>query len=55
MEFSIEKPEWVEGLFEPALEAKDGEVPIPQGPGWGVRLNQEWLGKAEYAKTVADA
>ena len=55
MEFSIKKVEWVNGLFEPALEAKDGEVPIPQGPGWGVRLNQEWLEKAEYAKSELGA
>ncbi len=51
MEFSIEEVEWVKGLFEPALEARNGEVPIPQGPGWGATLNQEWLDKAEYAKS----
>jgi len=48
LEFSIEPTAWTEGMFTPALEAQDGKVAIPDGPGWGVTLNPEWLEKADY-------
>jgi L-alanine-DL-glutamate epimerase-like enolase superfamily enzyme len=51
MEYSIEDVDWVKGLFEPSLEVRGGEVAIPQGPGWGVALNPEWLQRAEYDKS----
>ena len=47
LEFSIEDGGWVDGLFEPALEARDGKVAIPDGPGWGVEMSPTWLDKAE--------
>jgi L-alanine-DL-glutamate epimerase-like enolase superfamily enzyme len=52
MEFSIEHSPWTEGLYEPRLEVKDGLVAIPPDPGWGVRVNPEWLGRAEYRATL---
>jgi L-alanine-DL-glutamate epimerase-like enolase superfamily enzyme len=48
LEYSIEDAPWTEGLFEPALEVVDGDVPIAAGPGWGVRVSPTWL---EEAKT----
>jgi len=48
LEFSIEPSKWTNDLFSPALEAEDGEVAIPEAPGWGVDINAEWLAKAEY-------
>ena len=48
LEFSIEPSKWTGELFSPQLEAEDGNVAIPAGPGWGVEINQEWLEKAEY-------
>ena len=51
VEFSIEGADfypWQDGIYEPALIARDGKVQIPQDPGWGVRINQDWLDKAEY-------
>jgi len=47
LEFSIEDGGWVEGLFKPALEARDGKVAIPDGPGWGVEISPAWLEGAE--------
>jgi L-alanine-DL-glutamate epimerase-like enolase superfamily enzyme len=47
IEFSIEPSEWTQGLYEPELEIADGHVAIPEGPGWGVTIRPEWLGKAE--------
>jgi L-alanine-DL-glutamate epimerase-like enolase superfamily enzyme len=54
VEFSIEGADyypWDSGLYEPALVARDGKVQIPDGPGWGVELNKQWLDKASYQKS----
>jgi len=51
LEFSIEQDEWVRDLYSPALEVKDGVVETPEGPGWGVRINHEWLEQAERRVT----
>ena len=51
VEFSIEGPDyypWQIGLFDPVLVAKDGKVRIPDGPGWGVEINTDWLERADY-------
>jgi L-alanine-DL-glutamate epimerase-like enolase superfamily enzyme len=51
VELSIEGPDyypWQDGLFEPALVARDGKVAVPDGPGWGVEINRAWLEKATY-------
>ena len=58
VEFTIEGSDyypWQDGLFEPALIARDGEVRIPDGPGWGVEIDKGWLAKAEYAISDAKA
>ena len=48
LEFSIEPTGWVDDLLQTALEAEDGKVQIPEGPGWGVEIDQTWLEKAKY-------
>lgn len=45
-EFTIEEDAWAKGLYEPALEVRDGRVAVPAGPGWGVKVNPEWLAAA---------
>jgi L-alanine-DL-glutamate epimerase-like enolase superfamily enzyme len=50
VEFSIEGPDyypWQDGLFRPALVARDGKVSIPDGPGWGVEVEASWLAQAD--------
>ncbi len=50
VEFSIEPTDyypWQEGLYTPALEAIDGKVQIPEGAGWGVEVNPDWLASAD--------
>ena len=47
VEFSIEPAGWTEGLFTPALEVREGKVPLPPAPGWGVTLNPDWLAAAD--------
>ncbi len=54
VEFSIEGEDyypWQDGLFTPALVAKDGKVQIPEAPGWGVEIAKDWLAKASYQKS----
>ncbi|MFW5985703.1 MAG: mandelate racemase/muconate lactonizing enzyme family protein [Halanaerobiaceae bacterium] len=48
LEFSIEDDSWVGDLYTPHLEVEDGKVLIPEGPGWGVELNNKWLNKSNY-------
>lgn len=54
VEFSIEGPDyypWQEGLFSPAFQIADGKVRIPDGPGWGIEVNRDWLAEAAYRKS----
>jgi L-alanine-DL-glutamate epimerase-like enolase superfamily enzyme len=46
-EFCIEKEPWFEDLYTPVLQVRDGQVQIPEGPGWGVEINPRWLADAE--------
>jgi L-alanine-DL-glutamate epimerase-like enolase superfamily enzyme len=48
VEFSIEPTAWLDGFLTEPLEAKDGKVEIPSGPGWGVEISPEWLAQAEH-------
>ena len=52
VEFSIEPNEsyypWQEGLYDPIPQVQDGRVQIPEDPGWGVRIRQDWLDRADY-------
>lgn len=40
-----------EAIYSPALVVKDGKVKIPDGPGWGVKINPAWLENASYQKS----
>lgn len=52
VEFSIEEDTNAgEKLYSPALKVVDGKVKIPDGPGWGVKINPAWLEKAAYLKS----
>jgi L-alanine-DL-glutamate epimerase-like enolase superfamily enzyme len=44
-----------EEFYRPALEVRDGKVKLPDGPGWGVKINPAWLEKASYQKSEAAA
>jgi L-alanine-DL-glutamate epimerase-like enolase superfamily enzyme len=57
VEFSIEGLDyypWQAGLFNPVLEVRDGRVQIPNGPGWGVEINADWLAGATYQISEID-
>jgi L-alanine-DL-glutamate epimerase-like enolase superfamily enzyme len=48
VEFSIEPTGWVDDLLTERLEAREGMVHIPEGPGWGVEVRPSWLEGADY-------
>jgi L-alanine-DL-glutamate epimerase-like enolase superfamily enzyme len=52
LEYSIEETPWTDDLYEPALEVIDGNVPIPAGPGWGVRVSPAWLERAGVQRSA---
>ena len=47
LEYSIED-HWGEGLLDPEPEIIDGELAIPDEPGWGMYVNSDWLDAAEH-------
>jgi len=57
VEFSIEGADyypWQYGIYDDFPIAKDGKVQIPEGPGWGVDINQSWLEQSNYQISEAD-
>jgi L-alanine-DL-glutamate epimerase-like enolase superfamily enzyme len=52
LEFSIEGADyypWQEGLFvQSPYKIKEGMISLPDGPGWGVEINPDWLNRATY-------
>jgi L-alanine-DL-glutamate epimerase-like enolase superfamily enzyme len=46
-EWTIESTAWSDGLLERPLVVEDGAVKMPDGPGWGIEVSQDWLKGAE--------
>jgi L-alanine-DL-glutamate epimerase-like enolase superfamily enzyme len=46
-EFSVEPQTSVGGFYSPHMQAVDGKVQIPDGPGWGVTIDPVWLAQAD--------
>jgi L-alanine-DL-glutamate epimerase-like enolase superfamily enzyme len=38
-------------VYSPGLRVRDGKANIPDGPGWGVKINPDWLAKGSYQKS----
>ena len=47
LEYSIEPSQWTDDLLCDKIEVRDGQVTIPDGPGWGVEISPKWLAAAE--------
>lgn len=52
LEFSIEFNDGINkiarDMYSPHLEIQDGYLSLPAEPGWGVKINEEWLKSADY-------
>ncbi|MCP4469412.1 MAG: mandelate racemase/muconate lactonizing enzyme family protein [Gammaproteobacteria bacterium] len=51
VEYSIEGSDyypWQEMIFSPALEIRNGNVLIPDKPGWGIEIEPEWIAVSDY-------
>ncbi|MFD2207058.1 mandelate racemase/muconate lactonizing enzyme family protein [Kiloniella antarctica] len=51
LEFSIEGLDyypWQAGLFEPGYKIENGQLILPDKPGWGVEVDTQWLANANY-------
>lgn len=53
-EFSIEPQSSSSGFYAPQLVAVDGKVQIPDGPGWGVTIDDAWLAKTSRMVSVVE-
>jgi L-alanine-DL-glutamate epimerase-like enolase superfamily enzyme len=57
VEFSIEEADyypWQYGIYADYPVARDGKVQIPEGPGWGVEIDPQWLARADYRISETD-
>jgi len=50
VEYSIED-HWAEGMLSDLPDVEDGEIQVPDGPGWGVEIDSEWLETAQYRRS----
>jgi L-alanine-DL-glutamate epimerase-like enolase superfamily enzyme len=54
LELAIEGPEyypWQYDLFDPPLGVRDGRLPAPAGPGWGIDVSPRWLAAATHRES----
>jgi len=47
MEYSIEDNPWTDNLFTPMPRITAGQMPFPQGPGWGISIHPDQLAQAQ--------
>ncbi|MDR3122043.1 MAG: mandelate racemase/muconate lactonizing enzyme family protein [Clostridiales bacterium] len=48
LECGVEFHEWEEAAYLNAPPITGGKAVIPDGPGWGIKLNEDWLKKSVY-------
>ncbi len=54
VEYLIEDTPWSDRLFVPEPVVCDGALTVPDGPGWGVHINAEWLAAASREIYTSD-
>ena len=55
LELSIEGPDyypWQYDLFDPPITVRDGRLPAPSAPGWGIEPNPRWLAAATHREST---
>ena len=56
VEFAIEGSDyypWQYDVYNDFPVARDGKVQVPEGPGWGIEINESWLEKSSYQQSLA--
>jgi L-alanine-DL-glutamate epimerase-like enolase superfamily enzyme len=51
LEFSIDQDvldPFTKDFFIPQVEVDDGKVRVPEDPGWGISINNDWLEGSVY-------
>ena len=48
LEMGVEFTDWEEAVYLNAPAVVDGCASVPDAPGWGMEINQDWLKNAEY-------
>jgi L-alanine-DL-glutamate epimerase-like enolase superfamily enzyme len=51
LEHGVEEDKWTQEMFVEDLPVIDGKIKVPDGPGWGCRLSEDWLKSANYCET----
>lgn len=57
LEFSIEPDAdypWQVEMYEPRPSVVNGEVRVPEGPGWGVEISESWLSRSRHRESRLD-
>jgi len=52
-EYRIPEDGEPEAMYAPEPLVEDGAVAVPDGPGWGVEVNDEWLAQSDYERSEA--
>jgi L-alanine-DL-glutamate epimerase-like enolase superfamily enzyme len=58
LEFSIDQDvldPFTKDFFYPVMEVKDGKVKVPDEPGWGITISEDWLEKSVYTISEFDS
>lgn len=48
LECGVEEDEWQTAAYRNPPVIKNGAAEVPQGPGWGLEINESWLKKSAY-------
>ena len=51
LEHGVEEDKWSQEMFTEELPVIDGQIKVPEGPGWGARLSEDWLKSALYCES----
>jgi L-alanine-DL-glutamate epimerase-like enolase superfamily enzyme len=51
LEHGVEDTKWTQEMFTEELPVVDGKIKVPEGPGWGAKLSEDWLKSAHYCET----
>lgn len=48
LEHGVEEDKWAREMFTEELPVMDGKIKVPEDPGWGAKLSEDWLKSALY-------